>query len=260
MMINDLSAALAVGFVSGASSGLLGVSPGGGLVVFEILLLGCPQQVAQGISLIAQIPPTSMSGIRRYWARGSRSPTKWLVPLTIGFLAGGIGGAFAAGLVKGGVLRTTYVGYLAALDVLLILRSPSRQQQAAGNRSSNDPHWVALLIVGAMAGLSSGFLGIGGGLAITAGLSAALKVPQHQAQAVSLVLSIIPLTIPAAWVYAHQGWAIPWPVIIGVVLGLWAGTDLGARLADHMTATTLRRTLIALVSGMTLYMAYKAGT
>jgi len=32
------------------------------------------------------------------------------------------------------------------------------------------------------AGLSSGFLGIGGGLAITAGLGAGLKVPQYQAK------------------------------------------------------------------------------
>ena len=61
--------------------------------------------------------------------------------------------------------------------------------------------------VGFIAGFSSGFLGIGGGLAITAGLSAGLRVPQHQAQLVSLVFSIIPMTIPAAWIYWRNGWS-----------------------------------------------------
>ena len=47
---------------------------GGGLVVFSVMLLGAEQHVAQGLSLVAQIPPTSAAGIRRYWERGNRSP------------------------------------------------------------------------------------------------------------------------------------------------------------------------------------------
>lgn len=259
LLFNELFGGFAVGLVSGASSGLLGISPGGGLVVFEILLLGCEQHIAQGISLIAQIPPTSLSGIRRYWERGSRTPSRWLVLLTIGFLAGGVAGAWGASKVPGNVLRYAYVFYLSALDLLVILRPPARHKVGApGDWERKDLHWAALLAVGVIGGASSGFLGIGGGLAITVCLSAGLKVPQHQAQAVSLLLSMIPLTIPAAWVYAHQGWSIPWPVIAGVVFGLWAGTDLGARLANRINEVTLRRILIGLVSAMALYMAYKA--
>jgi uncharacterized membrane protein YfcA len=258
---SDLLAGLGVGLASGASSGLLGISPGGGLVVFEILLLGCEQHVAQGISLIAQIPPTSISGIQRYWDRGSQSPIRWLFILAIGFLTGGAVGALAAGTVSGDVLRYTYVFYLAALDLLLILRPPARHSENARDVGlTRDLHWVALLAVGAVAGLSSGFLGIGGGLATTVSLSAGLKVPQHQAQAISLALSMIPLTIPAAWVYSHQGWSIPWFVVAGVVLGLWAGTDFGARMATRVGGAMLRRILIGLVSVMTVYMAYKALT
>ncbi len=66
MGIDGLFAGAAVGLVGGFTSGLLGVSPGGGLVVFSVLLLGAEQHVAQGISLAAQIPPTSLAGIRRY--------------------------------------------------------------------------------------------------------------------------------------------------------------------------------------------------
>ena len=111
-----------------------------------------------------------------------------------------------------------------------------------------------------MAGFSSGFLGIGGGLAITAGLAAWLKVPQHQAQLISLVMSIIPTTIPAAYVYWHQGWSASWLVIGGVVVGLWAGTDLAARVANRFSESGLRRMLVGFVSAMAIYMAYKALT
>lgn len=258
MLLNDLLAGIDVGLIGGVTSGLLGVSPGGGLVIFSILLLGVEQHVAQGISLVAQIPPTSASGIKRYSEKGNRSPMRWLVLLTIGFLFGGVGGALAAGSVSSAVLRWAYVFYLAALDALLIVRHKHRQPERTSDGVAGNIHWAALLAVGAIAGFSSGFLGIGGGLAITAGLSAALKVPQHQAQLVSLVLSIIPTTIPAAWVYWHQGWSTSWAVVGGVVLGLWVGTDLGARMANGVGETGLRRTLVGFVSAMAIYMVFKA--
>jgi len=93
---------------------------------------------------------------------------------------------------------------------------------------------------------------------MTVGLSSVLKVPQHQAQAVSLVMSMIPLTIPSAWIYWHQGWSPPWTVILGVVVGLWGGTDLGARAANRINEPVLRATLIGLVAAMAIYMAFKA--
>ena len=172
MIFSDLVASVGVGLVGGVTSGLLGVSPGGGLVVFSNLLLGSEQHVAQGLSLVAQIPPTSVSGIRRYWEKGSRSPTRWLILLSLGFLVGGVAGALAAANVSAAALRWTYVFYLIALDAMLILR---RQRQPPGETADNfsgQIHWAALLGVGAVAGFSSGFLGIGGGLAITVGLSA----------------------------------------------------------------------------------------
>jgi uncharacterized protein len=258
LLFNDLLAGSAVGLVGGVTAGLLGVSPGGGLVVFSVLLLGAEQHLAQGISLVAQIPPTSVAGIRRYWAKGGRVSLRWLVPLTIGFLAGGVAGALAAGSVGGSVLRWSYVGYLAALDALLIFRP--QPSATTPNHDVQRIHWALLLGVGVIAGVSSGFLGIGGGLAVTVCLSAGLKVPQHQAQLVSLVLGIIPTTIPAAWVYWHQGWLVSWPIIGGVLLGLWAGTDLGASIANRLGNTALRRVLIGVVSTMAIYMAYKAQT
>jgi uncharacterized membrane protein YfcA len=258
MIVQELIAGIGTGLAGGFTSGLLGVSPGGGLVVFSVLLLGAEQHVAQGISLVAQIPPTSLAGIKRYWEQGSRSPLRWLVLLALGFVGGGIIGAFAADLVSGPVLRWVYVAYLVLLDVMLIFRRERKTPDPAPLSGSPDLHWAALLAVGLFAGLSSGFLGIGGGLATVVGLSAILSVPQHQAQMVSLVLALVPTTIPSAWVYWKQGWSAPWPVLAGVIIGLLVGTDLGARLANRIDRAALHLTMIFFVSAMALYMAYKA--
>jgi uncharacterized protein len=257
MGIDGLLAGVAVGLVGGFTSGLLGVSPGGGLVVFSVLLLGAEQHVAQGISLAAQIPPTSLAGIRRYQQGGVRTPARWVVPLSIGFLIGGIGGAKGAGYVSAAALQWTYVAYLIGLDALLLLREPDAADDDCGG-AIYEPPWRALLAVGLFAGLSSGFLGIGGGLATTVGLSAVLGVPQRQAQNSSLVLSLIPTTLPAAWVYWRAGAMGPWPALLGVIVGLVGGADLGARLATRLTCRALRPTLFAFVSAMAAYMAREA--
>jgi uncharacterized protein len=79
-------------------------------------------------------------------------------------------------------------------------------------------------------------------------------------QAVSLGLSLMPLTIPAAWVYWHHGWSMPWLAIAFLVLGLWVGTDIGARAANSLRETALRRILAILIFVFAIYMGYKAVT
>ena len=258
MDLHDLLGGVAAGLAGGFSAGLLGVSPGGGLVVFSVLLLGAEQHVAQGISLVAQIPPTGVAGIRRYWERGSRSPLRWLVILSAGFVAGGVAGAYGASHATSSVLQWSYVAYLLGLDAMLIARGARKAPEYGEIIATKDLHWAALLTVGSFAGLSSGFLGIGGGLATVVGLSAVLGVPQRQAQLISLVLSLIPTTLPSAWVYWKQGWSWSWAALAGVIVGLVIGTGLGARLANKIDRSTLHVAMIFFVSLMAAYMSYKA--
>jgi uncharacterized protein len=247
-MMELASIAVGVGLIGGFTSGLCGVSPGGALVVFSSLLLGTEQHVAQGLSLVAQIPPTGFAGIKQ-----GPFPTRWLVWLAPGFLLGGVAGAVVATHTSTLVLQWSYVGYLVALAGLLLVRSSGERRD--GTMVSAAP---ALLAVGMVAGVSSGYLGIGGGLAIVVGLAGALKVPQHLAQRVSLALSIIPTTIPAAWIYWRAGTLPSWPVLVAVIVGLWVGTDLGARAANRVSPATLRRVLLVMVAAMAAYMAWRA--
>ena len=253
--MHELVAGAGVGLVSGLTSGFMGTSPGGGLVVFSVLLLGAEQHIAQGTSLITQVPPTGLAGVRRYWASGNRSPLPWIAWIGIGFLVGGAGGGYAAAAVSDAVLQWTYVAYLVALIALLILR---RDRKDSGADKRDQLPWLPLLLIGMLAGFSSGFMGIGGGLAITVGLAAGLRVPQHQAQLVSLIFSVIPTNIPAAWIYWSKGLMVGWPAILGILAGLWIGTDLGARAANRVSKAVLRRSMIGLIALMALYMSYKA--
>jgi uncharacterized membrane protein YfcA len=257
--IHDLLAGIGVGLVGGLTSGFMGTSPGGGLVIFCVLLLGAEQHVAQGTSLIAQVPPTGLAGVRRYWQSGNRSPLQWVIWIGIGFMLGGAGGGYAAAAVSDSVLQWTYVVYLVALIAALVLR---RDRKDGTNKAGDQQQLprLPLLLIGTLAGFSSGFMGIGGGLAITIGLAAGLRVPQHQAQLVSLIFSVIPTNIPAAWIYWSKGLVVGWPAIIGILAGLWVGTDLGARMANGVSKSVLRQVMIGLISLMALYMTHKVLT
>lgn len=257
--IYEFLAGAGVGLVGGLTSGFMGTSPGGGLVIFTVLLLGAEQHVAQGTSLITQVPPTGLAGVRRYWQSGNRSPLRWIVWIGIGFLVGGAGGGYAAASVSDSVLQWTYVVYLVALIALLILRRDRKDGPDQIGKQERLP-WLPLFLIGTLAGFSSGFMGIGGGLAITVGLAAGLRVPQHQAQLVSLIFSVLPTNIPAAWIYWSKGLMVGWPAIIGILAGLWIGTDLGARAANGVSQSVLRRVMLALISLMALYMTHKALT
>jgi uncharacterized membrane protein YfcA len=91
MIFNDvLGGLLADGGVGGIASGFLGITSGGILVPLLVLILGKDQHVAQGISLVAQVVPTSLSGVRNYRQSGHHVPIRWLVWLVVGFAVGGL--------------------------------------------------------------------------------------------------------------------------------------------------------------------------
>ena len=259
MNLSDILGGLLTGGAGGLFSGFLGVTSGGVLVPLLVLLLGKDQHVAQGISLVAQIFPTSLSGVRNYSKSGHRISVRWLVWLAVGFCIGGGIGAILATHVADHALQWCFVAYLLALVTLILLRPP-RPQAKGGDAAPEDVplHWGSLCAVGAVAGWSSGFLGIGGGLAITAVMSGLLKVSQHRAQAMSLAVTALPVTIPAAVLYVQQGTELPWLTIVSLIIGLWIGTDIGARFATRVAPDKLRIMLILITNAMALFMAFKA--
>jgi uncharacterized protein len=204
---SDVLGGLLTGGIGGLMSGFLGVTSGGALVPLLVLILGKDQHVAQGISLVAQIFPTSLSGVRNYSQSGHRISMRWLIWLAIGFCIGGGVGALLAAHVPDHALQWGFVIYLLILLTLIVLRPPRPRAKPSADVPENAPpedvplHWASLCAIGAVAGWSSGFLGIGGGLAITVLMSGLMKIAQHRAQAMSLAVTALPVTLPAAALY-----------------------------------------------------------
>jgi uncharacterized membrane protein YfcA len=83
-----------------------------------------------------------------------------------------------------------------------------------------------------------------------------LRLPQLQAQLVSLIVMIAPVRLPGVLVYAHGMGAIPWAVLLGLANGFALGTHLGARLATSLPGPRLRGAfagLMLLTAGMMIW-------
>ncbi|HZV83082.1 MAG TPA: TSUP family transporter [Geobacteraceae bacterium] len=67
------------------------------------------------------------------------------------------------------------------------------------------PHGAALIILGCVAGMASGLVGIGGGIIVPA-LVLLFGFSQQVAQGTTLALMVPPLGVLAAWSYHRQGY------------------------------------------------------
>jgi len=143
------------------------------------------------------------------------------------------------------------------LAISVAAKEPAQNDVAATSDSSSRTSAVALALVGVAAGASSGLLGIGGGLAIIALLSVVLTVPQHEAQAISLVVGALPLSLPAVVVYVAGQAGAPWLTCAVVVCGLLVGTVVGSRVATRLNADALRRYFVLLIVIMAALMTYQ---
>lgn len=98
---------------------------------------------------------------------------------------------------------------------------------------------VGLLLFGAVVGLISGVMGIGGGIVLVPGLMILFGFSQSEAQGTSLAVLSIPVVIFAAFVYYQNGF-VRLPVVGLIVVGFGVGAYIGARLVTHLPAETLR--------------------
>jgi uncharacterized protein len=111
--------------------------------------------------------------------------------------------------------------------------------------------WMLLLAIGLIAGLASGFVGIGGGMIIVPALVFGLGLSQHMAQGTSLAMMIPPIGILAVMSYYKAGAVqVQYAAILAVtfVLGAWLGSKW---------ALKLNPTLVRFVFGV--FMALAAG-
>ncbi|MDO9182979.1 MAG: sulfite exporter TauE/SafE family protein [Bacteriovorax sp.] len=173
------------------------------------------------------------------------------------FIVGGALGAEAASKLSANLLRWLFIIYLIILAfIVLKKKSPSKINSNLKIGVEQDLT-KAFLLIGLVGGFSSGLMGIGGGLAITALLIGFLGLSQHLAQVISLTVSVLPLTLPAVWVYVKNGETLPSITITYMVVGLIIGTSIGAIFANKLHPEKLRFCFVSLIFFMAAGMAWK---
>lgn len=106
---------------------------------------------------------------------------------------------------------------------------------------------VLLVIVGLLAGMLSGLVGLGGGVIIVPALVFFLGFTQHQAQGTSLGILLLPAGIFAVMNYYKKGY-IDVKVVLLLFVGFLVGGFLGSKLSLNMPEAVLKKVFaVALV-------------
>ena len=95
---------------------------------------------------------------------------------------------------------------------------------------------ILLLVVGLLAGVLSGLVGVGGGIIIVPSLVFFLGYSQHQAQGTSLGLLLLPIGILAVINYYNKGYIdirVVAIMSIAFVIGGWFGSKLSLSLPQE---------------------------
>lgn len=100
---------------------------------------------------------------------------------------------------------------------------------------------VSLIVIGVLAGMFSGFMGVGGGVVMIPLMIWFLGYTQHQAQGMSLAVLAIPVTFVAAYTYHKSGHPIDWRFAIVIAVCFILGGYLGSKLAVKIDQLVLKR-------------------
>ena len=237
---------LGLGFTIGASLGLLG---GGGSILTVpalVYLVGQSPQAAVTTSLAIV---GANSAVGAYFHR-SHGTLNWQIAMLFGgagmvvsYLAGGLADYFSPTL-----LMVAFAALMLFVGLLLVFR----EQPSAAH---HEPAGLAkIVITGAIVGLLTGILGVGGGFLIVPALVILVGLSFPQAVGTSLV--IIAMNSLAGFM-GHMGTITPdMGIIVAFVTAGLTGTFAGTTLAQRLQANQLRKAFAVFVIVLALFLLY----
>jgi uncharacterized membrane protein YfcA len=221
----DLFLGLGIGIVSGT----FGIT--GGVIAVPILgFLGFGQHLAQGTSLVMQLP----IGVIALWqyARRSRLDSRLIAAVAGGSAIATLIGARLAVHLPEVPMRRSFAVFLAALATFTICSAFWRQMTSLKLR------WPSASAIGASGGFCSGLFGVGGAAFTIPSFSFLFGLSQTEAQGMGLaaVLPAIAIAIPTYTVVGFADWRVG--LILGV--GAVASVGFGVALAHKLPQRALR--------------------
>ncbi|HEY5793466.1 MAG TPA: sulfite exporter TauE/SafE family protein [Bosea sp. (in: a-proteobacteria)] len=236
------------GALTGLLAGVFGV--GGGAVIVPILyevfrVIGVPEEVRMPLCVgtsLAVIIPTSIRSFQAHRAKGMVDMTilkVWAVPAVLGVIAGSVVARYA----PADLFKIVFV-VVAVASALRLLFASDRWKLG-----TEMPGKVLMNIYGAIIGVLSALMGIGGGQ-LSSLFMTFYGRPIHQAVATSSGLGVL-VSIPGALGYIYAGWpkmdilpplSLGYVSFIGFLLfiptSIWTA-PIGARLAHRLSKRRL---------------------
>jgi uncharacterized membrane protein YfcA len=240
---------LLVSFGVGIVVGLTGMG-GGALMTPALIFLGVNPTAAVANDLVSASVSKSV-GAAVHWREGSPN-LKLALWLIVGSVPTAFAGGFIVAAVGGGEEQQDFVAL--AIGCALLFTSATyalrmylqlRHVTSGNELSQDDPvvRPIPTLLVGATGGLLVGITSVGSGSLIMV----ALLLLYPTLSAVKLVgtdlLQAVPLVLAAAVSHVLVG-GVEWPVLIPLLLGSIPGTFLGARIANWVSQSVIRRGIV----------------
>ena len=100
---------------------------------------------------------------------------------------------------------------------------------------------LILIVIGILAGILSGFMGVGGGVIIVPALVYVLSMTQHEAQGTSLFILLLPVGILAVnnyWRSGNINWKFGLIIAFTFVLGGYIGSKIALRISPAIVKLT----------------------
>ena len=216
------------------------IAGGGGLITLPALLTaGLPPHIALGTNK-GQSVWGSAAALFTFWRMGrvDRRQAAYAFPLAI---VGSRLGAELALLISPAHLRPVVIAMLIGAAVLLLVRKPSRDEDAPTKRGQVIAGVLALVI-----GAYDGFFGPGTGTFLIVGFVALCGKSMVRATADAKVVNF-GSNIAALGAFIHAG-TVMWKVALPMAIGQLCGGVIGARLAMKGGAKLIR-VMVLLVSG-----------
>ncbi len=110
------------------------------------------------------------------------------------------------------------------------------------------------MLIGILAGILSGLVGIGGGVIMVPLLVLVLGFSQHQAQGTSLAVLVVPVTALAVYNYYKQGY-IDWRYAAIIAVFFVVGGFFGSKIAIGLDQKMLKKifgVILLLIAGKML--------
>ncbi|MDQ3110371.1 MAG: sulfite exporter TauE/SafE family protein [Bacteroidota bacterium] len=126
-------------------------------------------------------------------------------------------------------------------------------------KKNNNMDWqsaVIIALIGAVAGLLGGLLGLGGAIIIIPALVMLLGYSQQMAQGTALIMMVLPVGALAAYQYYKEGFVDVKAALILAVF-FFVGGYFGGKFAMHIPQEIMRKSFAVLIVGIALKMWFQ---